>query len=277
MRRFPAHDSGAIRRAGTAGVCALALAVTLPVSTAAQAIPPTRGSAATRQIANRTIADNGGESTRLLREPSVGGSNIAFMYANDIWVAPLTGGDARRITSFQGQETDPHFSPDGQWLAFSAQYGGNTDVYIAPVAGGEPRRLTWHPGGDIAQGWSPDGSRVVFSSGRDNAPSGVKFWSVGTEGGFPQALPMPRAFQGQYSPDGQRFAYRMLGSWDEERRNYRGGQNRPIWILDMDDLDLERVLPWDGSEDIDPVWVGRTGWIRRPFEDPRRRFHRCSV
>jgi tricorn protease len=254
MRRFPVPDSGAIRRAGVAGVCALSL-VTTPALTSAQ-VPPTRGSTATRQIANSALADNG-EATRLLREPTVGGSNIAFMYANDIWVAPIAGGDARRITSFQGQETGPHFSPDGQWLAFSAQYGGNTDVYIAPVAGGEPRRLTWHPGGDIAQGWTPDGSRVVFSSGRDNAPSGVKFWSVGTGGGFPETLPMPRAFQGQYSPDGQRFAYRLVGSWDEERRNYRGGQNRPIWILDMDDLDLERVLPWDGSEDVDPVWVGR--------------------
>src|SRR5687768_2067392 len=187
----------------------------------------------------------GGEPTRLLRNPSLSANALAFEYANDIWVAPRTGGDARRITSFPGQETDPAFSPDGQWLAFSAQYGGNTDVYVVPADGGEPKRLTWHPGGDAVVGWTPDGKRVVFASGRTNAPSGTKFWTVSLDGDFPQALPMPRAYQGSMSPDGKRYAYRMASSWDEERRNYRGGQNRPIWILDLTTYDLEEVKPWD--------------------------------
>src|SRR5690606_18779971 len=55
-----------------------------------------------------------------------------------------------------------------------------------------------------------------------------------------------------------RFAYRMVSPWEDEWRNYRGGQNRPIWILDMDDYDLEEVEPWDGSNDQDPVWIGET-------------------
>ncbi|MGH7460525.1 MAG: hypothetical protein ACREMA_05800 [Longimicrobiales bacterium] len=85
------------------------------------------GAAAAQNLATKSSNDgdptNGG--TRLLRNPSMSASSIAFEYGNDIWVAPRTGGDARRITSFQGQETDPHFSPDGRWLEFSAQYGGN--------------------------------------------------------------------------------------------------------------------------------------------------------
>ncbi|MEX2281133.1 MAG: PDZ domain-containing protein [Gemmatimonadota bacterium] len=200
---------------------------------------------------------NGNGVTRLLRNPSMSATGIAFEYANDIWVAPRTGGDARRITSFQGQETDPHFSPDGQWLAFSAQYGGNVDVYVVPAEGGEPKRLTWHPGGDVVTGWTHDGRRIVFASGRTNAPSGTKFWTVNLEGDFPQALPMPRAYQGAMSPDGRRFAYRMPSSWDEERRNYRGGQNKAIWILDLDDYDLEEIKPWDRSKETNPVWVGQ--------------------
>ena len=196
--------------------------------------------------------------TRLLRSPDLSATHVVFEYANDIWVAARTGGEARRLTSFQGQEANPRFSPDGGWIAFSAQYGGNTDVYVVAAGGGEPRRLTWHPGGDLVQGWTPDGQRVVFASGRTNAPAGAKFWTVGLDADFPRPLPMPRADQGAFSPDGRRFAYRMVTPWDEEWRNYRGGQNRPIWILDMDDHDLVEVGPWDRSDDQQPVWVGET-------------------
>ncbi len=92
---------------------------------------------------------NGGP-TRLLRTPTVSATQIAFAYANNIWVVERAGGRARRLTSFQGQTVNPHFSPDGKWLAFSAGYAGNTDVYVVPAEGGEPKRLTWHPGNDIA-------------------------------------------------------------------------------------------------------------------------------
>src|SRR4030095_6121645 len=61
--------------------------------------------------------------------------------------------------------------------------------------------------------------------------------------------------QGKISADGSRLAYRMNNSWDEERRNYRGGQNRPIWIVDLKTYDL--ISPqWTESKDVDPVWVG---------------------
>ena len=87
---------------------------------------------------------NGG--TRLLRTPTVSSTQIAFAYAQNIWVAPRAGGMARRVTSFQGQTSNPHFSPDGKWIAFSGEYAGNLDVYVVAADGGEPKRLTWHPG-----------------------------------------------------------------------------------------------------------------------------------
>ncbi len=47
----------------------------------------------------------------------------------------------------------------------------------------------------------------------------------------------------------------MNNSWDEERRNYRGGQNRPVWIADLHSYDV--ITPqWTDSKDMDPVWVG---------------------
>ena len=173
--------------------------------------------------------------TRLLRSPSVSDTQIAFAYAQNIWVVPRAGGVARRVTSFPGQTANPHFSPDGKWIAFSGEYAGNQDVYIVAAEGGEPKRLTWHPSPDLVQGWTPDGQKVMFSSARATAaPTGApRFWTVSVNGSIEEPMPLPRGFQGKISPDGSHIAYRMNNSWDDERRNYRGGQNRPIWIVDL--------------------------------------------
>ena len=209
-------------------------------------------------LAPRGLTANGTQ-TRLLRSPTVSATRIAFAYANNIWTVERAGGMARRITSFQGETSNPHFSPDGASIAFSGEYAGNIDVYVVPAEGGEPTRLTWHPGADLAQGWTPDGKSIVFSSTRATwAPSAApRFWTVPAAGGIEAPMALPRAYQGKISADGRRIAYRMNNSWDEERRNYRGGQNRPIWIVDTKTYDIQSP-PWTDSKDVDPVWVGDT-------------------
>ena len=195
--------------------------------------------------------------TMMLRSPTVSATQIAFAYAQNIWIVPRAGGEARRLTSFQGQASNPRFSPDGKWIAFSGEYAGNADVYVVSAEGGEPRRLTWHPSPDLVEGWTPDGKSIVFSSGRaSDAPSPApRFWTVPVTGGAEEPMALPRAYQGHISPDGSKVAYRLNNSWDEERRNYRGGQNRPVWITDL--KTLETVTPeWDGSKDMEPAWLG---------------------
>ncbi len=198
------------------------------------------------------------EEARLLRQPTVSEGRVAFVYANDIWVVPRSGGDARRITTHLGSESGPVFSPDGRYIAFSGQYDGNTDVFVVPAEGGEPRRLTYHPGSDLVRGWTPDGSKVVFASSRDSVPVGFsRLWTVSLKGGMPDALPMPMANKGVYSPDGKRMAYVCLAEAFAAWRHYRGGRTTAVWLLDMDDFDLEKV-PRDNSNDTDPMWVGDT-------------------
>lgn len=193
------------------------------------------------------------QPTRLVRQPDISETQIAFAYANDLWIVAKAGGTAQRLTSFQGQESHPKFSPDGKWIAFSGQYGGNTDVYVVAASGGEPRRLTWHPSADVVRGWTPDG-KVVFTSNSESVPNGsTKMWTIGLNEGLPQALPMPRAFRGDISPDGKSIAYEFVLPWDEEWRNYRGGQNRPIWLMNLSDLSVKK-LPWQNSHDVQPVW-----------------------
>jgi tricorn protease len=199
------------------------------------------------------------QGTRLLRQPTVSNTQIAFAYAGDIWVASRDGGDAKRLTSFPGTESNPHFSPDGKQIAFSMQYGGNTDVYVIDAAGGEARRLTWHPGPDIARGWSPDTKRILFSSARVSAPSvGVQqLWTIAATGGggVPERLPIPDALRGSFSPDGQRLAYEKVSRWDVEWRNYRGGQTHPVTIYTVASQAVD-TLPSQGTLDTWPVWMG---------------------
>ncbi|MBI3567262.1 MAG: PD40 domain-containing protein [Gemmatimonadetes bacterium] len=203
------------------------------------------------------LAPGAHAQTRMLRSPSVSADQIAFAYAQNIWIVPRSGGVARRLTSFQGTTENPKLSPDGKWVAFSGTYGGNTDVYVVPSAGGMPKRLTWNTAPDVVQGWTPDGARILFASTREtNGPTpSPRFYTVALTGGPEEALPVNRAYQGRLSPDGRRLAYRMNPSWDEERRNYRGGQNRPIWIADLKTLDVE-TPPWTDSKDMEPAWLG---------------------
>lgn len=205
------------------------------------------------------------QGTRLLRHPSVSRDLIAFAYAGDLWLVSRDGGQARRLTSTPGAEMDPYFSPDGSQIAFSATIAGNTDVYIVPTRGGDPKRLTYHPGPDRVRGWTPDGRRVLFASGRVGAPQPYfRLWTIGLDGGLPEALPMPRAFSGVYSPDGSRVAHEefstaFIPAWHEASywRNYRGGRTHPIRVMTLADQSIEK-LPWTNSNDTDPMWIGNT-------------------
>jgi tricorn protease len=96
----------------------------------------------------------------LLQKPTLSTTLVAFVYAGDLWTVPRDGGDARRLTSGPGVETNPIFSPDGSTIAFTGEYDGNVDVYTVPAGGGVPRRLTWHPAPDTVVGWSRDGKKI---------------------------------------------------------------------------------------------------------------------
>jgi tricorn protease len=208
-------------------------------------------------IAALSIVPLAAAESLLLRHPDVSDKHIVFAYGADLWIVGHDGGEARRLTSFPGVERMPKFSPDGSLLAFHAEYDGNVDVYVVPVEGGEPRRLTWHPAQDLPRGWTPDGQRVVFASGRAQPLPNFSFWTVSVDGGQPEKMPIPRGWKGKLSPDGRSFAYDPVFNWEAEWRGYRGGQNKPIWVLDLEDYSLEK-LPWEDSNDGDPVYLGET-------------------
>jgi hypothetical protein len=146
------------------------------------------------------------QSTRLLRQPTLSGDAIAFAYAGDLWITGLAGGGARRLTATPAVESDPHFSPDGQWLAFTSARDGVGSVYVMPAAGGEPTRVTWYPSASYVRGWTPDGERVLYATTRESAPTAhERLWTVPRAGGPSVRVPAPWAARAAYAADGRRM------------------------------------------------------------------------
>lgn len=204
---------------------------------------------------------------RILRFPDIYGDTIVFSHGGDLWTVNVDGGEARRLTSGDGLELFPRFSPDGKWIAFTASYDGSFDVYVIPSHGGDPRRLTWYPAQDnndrmgfdnMVIGWTPDG-KILFRSQRGAFTGFVgQPWVVSPDGGAPERFPLPESGIITFSPDGKRIAYnrnfRDFRTW----KRYQGGQAQDVWIYDLGAKSLERLTDWAGT-DTEPMWIGNEG------------------
>ncbi len=204
------------------------------------------------------------QDTRLMTQPAVSHNHIAFIYAEDLWIANLDGSNPRRLTIDEGVESNPVFSPDGSLIAFSAEYDGNVDVYLLPVTGGIPKRLTWHPGRDLVRDFTPDGKKVLFASQRSVFTRRyMQLFTVPVEGGFPEKLPIPNAYHATWSPDGQHLAYTPVREVFNQWKHYRGGTHSRIWLINLNDYTVEEIpQPTGGANDTRPLWVGDKVYFR---------------
>ena len=191
----------------------------------------------------------------LLQRPTLSKTHIVFAYAGDLWSVPREGGDAVRLTSGTGNETDPAFSPDGARIAFTGEYDGNVDVFVVPASGGVPKRLTWHPAADRVIGWTPDGKRIIFGSSRTAYSRFGEMFTVPADGGVEEKLPLPTGYEASMSPDGQSIAYEPIGRAFSMWKRYRGGQTARIWLARLSDSTVTSV-PRTNSNDFNPMWAG---------------------
>lgn len=195
-------------------------------------------------------------SGKLMQFPDVSESQVTFTYGDDVWIAPKTGGVAIRLSSPQGAEAHPKFSPDGTMIAYTANYNGNYDVYIVENTGGIPKRLTYHGSYDRVLGWTPDGQSVVFASSRESGRQRYsQFYTISINGGSPNKLDVPYGEYGSFSPDGSKFAYtdrsRVARNW----KRYRGGTAPDVMIFDLESFKTENITNNKANDEI-PMWAG---------------------
>jgi tricorn protease len=207
------------------------------------------------------------DEARLLRFPTLQGGRVAFGYAGDLYTVPATGGVARRLTSDDGYEMFPRFSPDGKWLAYTAQYDGNTEVYLMPSEGGEPKRLTWTATlerdevsdrmgpNNIVMGWRDAGTIVFRTRARQFNPFKGELWQVKVTGGTPEVLPVSRGAWCSFSPDGGQMIYNRMFREFRTWKRYRGGQADDLWLHDFKTGE-SRVVTQDPAQDLFPMWRG---------------------
>lgn len=206
------------------------------------------------------------DEARLLRFPATNGTDVVFTYAGDLYKAPLSGGEAQRLTSHIGYEIFPRFSPDGKSIAFTGQYDGNTEVYLVSADGGEPKRLTYTSTnsrddlGDrmgpnnVTMTWTRDGKQIVYRNRIGDGFEG-KLWTVSKDGGMSEALPLPEGGFCCYSPDGKKLAYNRVFREFRSWKYYRGGMADDIWIYDSQAKKVTNITN-NVAQDIFPMWIG---------------------
>ncbi len=176
-------------------------------------------------------------NARMLRYPDVSETHITFTYAGDIWVVAKEGGLATKLSSPEGSESFPRFSPDGSQIAFSGNYDGNLDVYTIPTTGGIPSRLTYHGFSDYVIDWNPDGKSVIFSSRRTSGRQRYdQFFEISTNGGLAEKLAVPYGEYGCPSPNGKKFVYTDKSQATSTWKRYRGGSAADLFVFDLESM-----------------------------------------
>ncbi|MEP0365724.1 MAG: PDZ domain-containing protein [Cyclobacteriaceae bacterium] len=192
----------------------------------------------------------------MFRQPDVSATHIAFVYAGDIWVVPKAGGTAQKLSSPEGEEKFPKFSPDGSEIAYTANYDGSWDVYVIKTTGGIPKRLTSHSYEDRVQDWHPDGSKILFTSSRESGRQRFRqFFEISKDGGLASKLDLPYGEFGSYSPDGTRLAFNYLTRAHRTWKRYKGGTAPDLFIYDFESGESMNFTNNVSNDEL-PMWMG---------------------
>ncbi|WP_405017360.1 PDZ domain-containing protein [Kitasatospora sp. NBC_00070] len=190
-----------------------------------------------------------------LRHPHLHGDLVTFVAEDDIWLAPLDGGRAWRLTADQVPVGHPRFAPDGRHVAWTSTRDGAPEIHVAPTDGGQARRLTyWGAPRTRLRGWTKDGRPVAVSSAGQATPRRSWAFAIPLDGGEPTRLPYGPIGGLAQEPDGDRtLLLAPLTTEPAYWKRYRGGTAGKLWIGGHE---FERVhAGLDGNIDS-PLWVG---------------------
>jgi len=163
-------------------------------------------------------------------DPHVDASGERLVFAStrhtirpDLYIKNVDGTAVTQLTADPSSDVQPAFSPDGQWVAFASDRGGNWDIWVVSVEGTQPMQVTRGPEDDVHPSWSPDGKQVVFCS-LPRSGGQWEMWIADAVAGGTKSFIGYGVFP-EWSPAGDRIAY--------QRARQRGSRWFSVWTIEM--------------------------------------------
>ncbi|MGF9649050.1 S41 family peptidase [Pseudarthrobacter oxydans] len=206
-------------------------------------------------------------SSSYFRYPHLHGDLVTFVAEDDVWIAPLDGGRAWRVSSLQLPARNPRFTPDGQRLVWTVVQGTAPEVVSAAVDGGDYRQLTYFGHSTTrVKGFTAKGSVVVTSAFRQAESRHTHAYSVPLEGGWAEELPFGPVESVAFGPEVGDERPVVVGSVLSREpawwKRYRGGTAGKLWLDNDGNGEFERLLPELDGNLADPMWVdGRIAFL----------------
>ncbi|WP_088891754.1 S41 family peptidase [Leptolyngbya ohadii] len=207
------------------------------------------------------------------RYPTLNGNRVVFVCEDDLWMVPLSGGTAVRLTANLGEVTRPLLSPDGSLLAFTGREEGHPEVYAMPATGGEATRLTFTGSASVA-GWTPDGRIAFSSSATQPFPRMPRLYAIDPAGGLPEELPFGVGNAVSFAPHSNTHSNTQsnpqsdLHSGNQNRvvigrnisdparwKRYRGGTAGVLWVDAEGNGEFRLLIRLNGNLAA-PMWIG---------------------
>ena len=199
---------------------------------------------------------NNTETLGYFRAPDLHQDTLVFTAEGDLWTRNLSEVKAKRLTSLPNQEVDASISPNGKWVAYSANYEGATEVYVIGIDGGQTKRVTFENSRVRVQGWTPSGE-ILYST--DNGAGPANHWSLRTVNPttfVARDIPLADAIQGAVDDKGEyvyfvRFGLQMTG---DNTKVYRGGAKGELWRYKL-----------GSQQEAEPLSAHHQGSIHEPM------------
>lgn len=216
-------------------------------------------------LAAGSLCSSATERPLWMRYPAISpnGSEIAFTYKGDIYKVPIKGGQAIRLTTSQGYDSKPIWSPDGSKIAFvSDRLNGAMDIYVMSANGRSAKKLTTHSTTETPYTFTNDSKFIVFKAHiQDPWNSGLfptsnlsEVYKVPVTGGRPEQILATPAEYIKFNANGTKFLYQDLKGFENEwRKHHTSSVTRDILEYNTKTNEHRFIIKHDG-EDRNPIY-----------------------